>query len=55
MIKTKIEDLNKTKNKKQSMQMKKKNRFEVGKRRSLKGIIIKENANERKKLEVVYL
>jgi hypothetical protein len=33
----------------------KKNRFEVGKRRSLKGIIIKENANEKKKLEVVYL
>jgi len=27
----------------------------VGKRRSLKGIIIKENANEKKKLEVVYL
>lgn len=57
MIKTKIEDLNKTKNKKQKTKHanEKKNRFEVGKRRSLKGIIIKENANERKKLEVVYL
>jgi hypothetical protein len=52
MIKTQIEDLNKTKNKACKW---KKNRFEVGKRRSLKGIIIKENANERKKLEVVYL
>jgi hypothetical protein len=52
MIKTKIEDLNKTKNKACKW---KKIRFEVGKSRSLKGIIIIENANERKKLEVVYL
>jgi len=51
MIKTKIEDLNKTKNKKQKTKHanEKKNRFEVGKRRSLKGIIIKKKCKWKEK------